>query len=231
MQFVTVVPEDDVAALEAAAEEVREREEAWWSQAYKLVDEAHFAPAGAAERQARREAMEELRTRRETARREGRLLGSRSRLIAWHLARVLAEMGWDAKQWPPLPAGQHRPGRRWGSKNRPREQRGVRIAIELPDELGDQLRRACYWHSLPATEKLQEWADRFGPGPAELEATGHYGLAVLLTALQGISGRGPRGDDLSEREALRAQIITTADVLRAAIDEAINATPPEPPPL
>lgn len=236
MRFVIVLPEDDLEALNLAAAEVVEREDAWWAEATRLVHEAHPGAGGAESRRARREAFDDLRTRRNTARAEGRLLGSRARLVAWHLERALDEMGWSSTDWPALPAEGTRAGRRWGSPNRSRRDRsepllGARLAIDLPPALGEQLRRACYWHSEPAIKALQEWADRFGPGPAALEAIGRYDLAMLLTILQRENGTGPRGDDLAERERLRRQVVTTADVLRAAVLEAARAPAPEPPPL
>lgn len=222
MQFVIVLPADDAHALEDVVEQAREREETWRSEARRLVDEAHAGAYGREEREAQRRALEDLRARLEQGRREGKLLGSRSRLIGWHLEAAMAARGWEGRQWPALPENQtRRPGRRWGSRNRPKSEERARLAIDLPAELGEQLRRACYWHSQPAADKLAAWADRFGPVP----------LSILGAALQADAGTGPKAKDMTERDELRRQIVTTADVLREAIDRAITADLPEPPPL
>lgn len=228
MRFVCVVPEELGEELDAAAAEAGQRERDWWSAARLLVDE-RFSPVSGAEASAaaavrraeRRAAIDEMRERGEVARAAGLLLGSRDRLVAFHLRQLLVDRGWD-RAWPEVPGGGSRPGRRWGSPNRAFR---ARVSLDLPDDLGIQVRRSAYWVSAEAVEQLQVWADRFGPGPASA-----LYLEPVARALGGGPG-GPRALDLADRDRLRDQVVTAGDILRAAMTASVAADAPEPPPL
>jgi hypothetical protein len=86
------------------------------------------------------------------------------------------------------------------------------VHIDVPDDLGETLIRACYWTSQPAVDRLQAWYDEFGD---------HW-RGRLHNERAHWAGRGPSLVDLAARERLIEQIHTTGQVLRAAIDRALR---------
>lgn len=167
------------------AEEARD----WWQEG---LDHARSL-ATAAER---REALARLREERDQRRATGQHFDTASAIIAYYLTAELDRRGWLRRQWRPIPNSAARlPGRRWGSTP---EHLDGRLRVHLPDDLGDRLRRATWWTSLPATQKLQAFADQYGAGRVPPEVA-------------------------RERDRLRAKIVTTGDLLRLAQDHAVQA--------
>ncbi|MFJ3883357.1 hypothetical protein ACIPW5_38660 [Streptomyces sp. NPDC090077] len=60
-----------------------------------------------------------------------------------------------------------------------------------------------YWSGLPHVQALQAWTDRWGPGPAA-----------------GRSAAPPEA--LAERERAAARVVTTGDVVRAALERVLK---------
>lgn len=98
------------------------------------------------------------------------------------------------------------PGRPLGSRNNPGRDWTGRLQVRLDDSLAIRLQRATYHASAPATRALQQLTNY------------------------------PGGDDHPDREELAAQIVTPADLLRAALGRATadmfpatHPTPTQPP--
>lgn len=230
IQFVVAVAvaEDDDAETGAAptlAEQLRTvadgwraHEEMWLAQRRSAIP---FA-SGPERREAERQLRIEHRRRRET----GELRGSRLGLITHHVRAILAARQWLDRTYDPVPDGGIYAGRPWGIGSGREGRLDGRVKIELADDLGEQLRRACYWESLPAVTELQEWYDRHGDGPGAAEREG--GTLGALLVLKHAMG-GPSAADMEQRDQLRNQITTTGDILRAAIDTAArDIAPPLP---
>lgn len=189
MKFETACSEDRHRVLVEMAEWHAEQAWSWWQDG---LDQARSLDTAAE----RRDALALLREERDRRRSAGEHFDTASAIIAYYLAAELDRRGWLQRQWRPIPHGAARlPGRRWGST--PAHLVG-RLRVHLPDELGEHLRRATWWTSLPATKKLQALADRHGPGRVPPEVA-------------------------REREQLRAKIVTTGDLLRLAQDHAVQA--------
>lgn len=169
---------------------------------------------------ARREALAQIRRERAQRRTAGELLGTQRHLLTFFVRRTLAERGWD-KDYKPIPVGERgMPGRPVGRSPQSDLAAGVgltdRLYFELPDELGEQVRRAAYWESAEAVRALLAWADRYGRGPA---AEGAEGFAAVMRQAMGM---GPSAEALRQREELRRGILTTGDILRRAAGAACD---------
>jgi hypothetical protein len=104
-----------------------------------------------------------------------------------------------ARRWRPIPHNEGElPGRRWGVTPNSRGELTTRLRVHLPADLGELIRRATWWTSAPATTRLQE-------------------LAEIRTLSE---------DQLAERDRLRAQVVTTGDLIRAAAGRAARRQPP-----
>ncbi|KGI79307.1 hypothetical protein IL38_24315, partial [Actinopolyspora erythraea] len=102
----------------------------------------------------RRNVLRELRQKRDHLRAEGQLWDTASAVITYYLTLELDDRGWLHRRWRAVPAHEaEMPGRRWGVTSSGWQ---ARLRVHLPDDLGDRLRRATYWTSLPATRRLQE---------------------------------------------------------------------------
>jgi len=210
------VTEETPGQLNTVARVWRDHDRAW------LAEQRQALPVYP--RREAREAAAALRVEHARLRAEGALLGSATDLVAHHARAVLAARDLTG-DYEPLPAGARTRGRPFG--------RGplypgsytelkTKMSFDLDASLAEQLIRAAYWTSADAVTELERWSDRFGPGPAIGGPAG--ALALIANAIG-----GPRATDMTEREKLRRQIITVGDLLREAIDAAIDA--PTPPPL
>jgi hypothetical protein len=217
MRFVVAITDDLLAQLDASADQERQREQAWLQAAR---ERALGAAAGSLRERAR--ALAAVRAEHARLRAAGHLLGSRDALLADHVRRLLRDRGWD-HDWPAPPAGAtSTPGRRWGVVPGDRGGR-ARLPIQLPDELGERVRRAAYWTSIDAVRELIEWQDQYGPGPGAAireAAAGNWaaGLMLLSAAL-----RRPSADAMDARRRARAKIVTAGDILRMAALRAAEA--------
>lgn len=195
------------AKIRAKVKAEGEREAAWWSEELEAV----HAIEDPAERARARGELEAERLRR---REQGEYLASRDALLRYHLVKVLAAHGWD-KKYKPVPAGAASvPGRRTGvpmRSGRTGDRKG-RLACNLPADLWEQVRRAAYWVSEPHVRQLQKWHARFGDGPG---AAGRSGRGSYTSA-------HPLKEDMDRRRELRAQVITTGDILRMAAESATS---------
>ncbi|MFJ8628885.1 hypothetical protein ACIRD3_39390 [Kitasatospora sp. NPDC093550] len=228
VQFTVAVVEERLALLDLVASMAAGEERAWLA----TEREEHRGLRGSKLSQARRATRERLAEQREA----GLLAGSRDWLLVPGVRAELAARGWD-RDWPPIPPGALAAGRRWGTD--PARYSGAhdegetrfvgRLGVRLPHELGERLQRACHWHHEEIERQLQEWADRWGDGPEVIvrqslrENGGVTVLAGMAAALSAINA--PTADDLAHRAKLRAQVVTTGDILRAALDHALAAAP------
>jgi hypothetical protein len=183
-----------------------EEEQAWLTDARQAVrDRVAAERLSAAERSRLL-----VEVRRELARRRavGELRGSRTALVTPGLRAVLAERGWLARRWRPVPASAVRHGRPWGTHDAKFD---ARVTLYLPDDLGELVARACYWASAPAVAKLQAWYDVHGD---------HW--RGRLHDDQPWVGVGPSPTDLHERDVLADQVYTAGRILREAIDQTLS---------
>lgn len=224
--FVVAVRKPELRRLNKLAQAKVEQEKKWLEKRRK----GHTGLRAGELAQARKELRAQLAAEREA----GRLLGSRDLVLARALRAELTARGW-LKEWPAPEPGGIGPGRRWGADpgryGHDLEEDGgfkARLAVRLPEDLGETLRRACYWHCHAIEKQLQEWADRWGDGPEVIlrRAERENGGGIPLMAFVGAAlGKRAPLEALKERDKLRAQIITTGDVLRAAVDRAIGPAP------
>ncbi|MET8832033.1 hypothetical protein ABZX40_40560 [Streptomyces sp. NPDC004610] len=98
-----------------------------------------------------------------------------------------------------------------------------RLAVELADEVGEQLVRACHWTSAPIVDALWAWQQKWGDGPeVELREAQRQGMTPGWLALfAAASARPATADALLEKAVLQDQIVTTGDIIRAAIQRTI----------
>ncbi|MEH1124820.1 hypothetical protein [Micromonospora sp. CPCC 206061] len=193
----------DSLAERVRAEKAAERE--WW-RARKAEQPEDLSPAQRARWLAAAQAAYEVE------RGAGRLSGTRSAVVVPALRDELAERGWLARTWRPVPAGHRsRKARPWGTTDR---RWTARVALDIPDDLGQVLARGCHWSSAPHIKALQRWYGRHG----EAHRGTHRGGRVWR-------GLGPSNAELAERDRLQAAIVTTGMVLRAAICRALDIDP------
>jgi len=184
----------------------RAREKAWLRQrrdelAVRVRAERLTAgQRGAAERAITAE-LEQLRI-------DGQLRGTRSAYLAPVVRDLLAERGWN-RRFKPVPA--RRRGRPWGASDQGFQ---GRVGVYLPDDLADQVERACYAVSAPALAKLERWHDRHGD-----HWRGH-----LHSPDRARTGQGPSTTDLATKQRLADQVWNPARFLRDAIDKALQMT-------
>ncbi|SCL12946.1 hypothetical protein GA0070616_0073 [Micromonospora nigra] len=212
VQFVVAVEEEVLLAVRARVAREVELEQQWWQQ--RRVELGVQGLHGSR----RREALAELRRDRRRRREAGECLPTQRHLLTFFTRRTLAEQGW-ARAYDPVPAGERgMPGRPLGRSPLSDLSIGVglteRLYVELPSEVGEQVRRAAYWESAEAVRELLAWADRYGRGPA---AEGAEGFAAELRQAMGL---GPSAEALRRREELRRRVLTTGDILRRAAQAA-----------
>jgi hypothetical protein len=225
MRFHVAVTEEALKALNAHREAEREREEEWIAaRRRELIVPGMSRRTAAAVRR-------DIRAQVTRMRRSGEFGGTRDGIVARAVRQELRARGLDRK-WPNPPEGAvDAPGRPWGTPpSTPMGEGGYteRVSVNLPYNLGDTLRRAAYWTSKEAVEALQDWADRWGDGvDVALREAERDGIPAEL-ALMSAAGRPSAPQSALEiRDRLRAKVLTTGDLLRAAIDRATGASQPE----
>lgn len=225
MKFHVAVTEDALKALNARRKDEREREEEWIAARRKeLILPGMSRRAAAAVRS-------DIRARVARMRRTGEFGGTRDDIVTRAVREELRARGLDRK-WPKPPEGEiEAPGRPWGTPpSTPMGDGGYteRVSVNLPHSLGDTVRRAAYWTSKEAVEALQDWADRWGDGvDVALREAERDGIPPEL-ALMSAAGRPSAPQSALEiRDRLRAKVLTTGDLIRAAIDRATAADQPE----
>ncbi|WP_329492613.1 hypothetical protein OG618_37685 (plasmid) [Kitasatospora sp. NBC_01246] len=206
----------DRAAFDEAAADYFAVEKRWLEKARAAAEEL---PTRADRAQARQEVRAELARRRAS----GELIGNRSLMVAAGLRQVLAERGL-AGDYEPVPPGTMSRGRPVGDTDRRhghvRGEGGFKatLRLELPADLEEQLRRAVYWHTWEVIEQLRKWADKWGEAPEiRLQRAQAKGVPAVLAALAAVLAPRATRAALEERERLRAQIVTTGDLLREAV--------------
>ncbi|MFC5076178.1 hypothetical protein [Kitasatospora cinereorecta] len=225
MKFHVAVTEDALKALNAHRKDERDREEEWIAtRRRELIVPGMSRREAAAVRR-------DIRARVARMRRAGEFGGTRDDIVTRAVREELRARGMDRK-WPKPPEGElEAPGRPWGTPpSAPMGDGGYthRVSVNLPYKLGDTVRRAAYWTSKEAVEALQDWADRWGDGvDVALREAERDGVPAEL-ALTAATGRPSAPQSALEiRDRLRAQVLTTGDLLRAAIDRATGAGQPE----
>ncbi|WP_189135153.1 hypothetical protein [Wenjunlia tyrosinilytica] len=225
MKFHVAVTEHALEALNEYAEAERNREKEWIAaRRRELLLPGMSRRAAAAVRR-------DVRVQAARMRRTGEFSGNRDDIVARAVREELRARGLDRK-WPKPPEGEtDAPGRPWGTPpSAPMGEGGYtgRVSVNLPYNLGDTVRRAAYWTSKAAVEALQEWADRWGDGvDVALREAERDGIPAEL-ALMVAAGRPSAPQSALEiRDRLRAQVLTTGDLLRAAIDRATATDQPE----
>lgn len=147
-------------------------------------------------------------------RKADQMLSTRSALIIPALKAELEERGWMRRRWKPVPPGvRSRRGRRVGT---PDQRFTHRFVVQLPDDLGTRLVRACYNSSKKSVEGLQEWRLTFGDGPRGSLHKGEFW-----------TGNGPSRTDMRRKDAFLAGITYPPDVLRAAAQRVVASPEPD----
>ncbi|MFJ5939370.1 hypothetical protein [Streptomyces sp. NPDC093071] len=220
--FVVAVNPADLVTLEAAVTAGREAEEAW----LKGAREREGIPGLRGRRLSR--ARERVRTERARLRESGKLAGTVDLVVTRAVRAELRSRGMD-RDWDPLPVhAASAPGRPVGAGNNREGTDGegrtlltARVTVKLPDDLAERLVRGCYWTSAPAVKALWEWAERWGDGPiGKLKDAARSGAPAGLAMMAAAFAERAPADALRERDRLRAEIVTTGDVLRAAVRRA-----------
>ncbi|MFB9594039.1 hypothetical protein [Streptomyces racemochromogenes] len=188
------------AALERLDALVRDHQDAelrWWAQEAQREELALLRGAQ------RRAAQARIRTARHERRESGLHRPTRALALAPGL-RAELEHRRLLKEWEPVPADAPKSGQTLGGTG-PHAGAGLtgRLVVALPEALWAPLVRGVYWSNLPHVQALQAWTDRWGPGPAA-----------------GRSAAPPEA--LAERERSAAQVITTGDVVRAALERVLQ---------
>ncbi|MEU5221000.1 hypothetical protein AB0G79_33035 [Streptomyces sp. NPDC020807] len=218
--FVVAVYPADLLGLKPVVKAAREAEEEW----LKAAREREGIPG--LRGRALSEARARVRIERARLRASGKLAGSVELVMLRAVRAELRARRLD-RDWEPVPAeAASAPGRPVGVPN---NQEGedestaltARLTVKLPDDVAEQMVRGCYWTSAPAVEALWAWASRWGDGPVgkykdALRAGAPPGLAALVAA----GASAAPAEALAERDRLREQIVTTGDVLRAALRRA-----------
>ncbi|WP_285647017.1 hypothetical protein [Lentzea sp. NBRC 102530] len=142
----------------------------------------------------RRAALGVFNRRRRALLDSGEAFGTASAIITFYVLEQFELRGWN-KAWRVVPDGQAElRGRRYGVQNNPLKDWTGLLRIYLPDDVAEQLRRATWWTSWPATREL---------------------LRLRELDPQGLNASVNR-----RRQRVLERIVTTGDVLRAALDEA-----------
>ncbi|WP_331718720.1 hypothetical protein [Streptomyces sp. NBC_00212] len=225
MKFHVALTEDALKGLNGNRKAERDREETWVAERRRelLVPGMPRRAAAAVRRDIRAQVAQKRRT--------GEFGGTRDDIVTRAVREELQARGLDRK-WPKPPDGAlEGPGRPMGTPpSAPMGEGGYthRVSVNLPLTLGETVRRAAYWTSKAAVEALQEWADRWGDGAdVALREAERDGVPAEL-ALMSAAGRPSAPQSALEiRDRLRQQILTTGDLIRAAVDRATGAGQPE----
>ncbi|MFI9324357.1 hypothetical protein ACIGXI_31875 [Kitasatospora aureofaciens] len=151
------------------------------------------AAAGGRRQPGRAAARQELRAERERERAAGRLAGTRDLVVARALRAELIACGWDG-QWSAPSPGAIGPGRRWGST------------------------AARYQHAEGAARFEASLTIRLPVALAEqLQRAVYWQSSAIEHRLRLLAGRAEHRDEV---QPLQADLVTTGDVLRAAVRRA-----------
>ena len=226
MLFVVVV-DDLTAKKKALAERVRserEREQRWWTTA--LDDALAAAGSRGADRRAARAALRAKRDRRRAA---GEFLSTADLLLAASVRAVLRRRGYDREWDEPPTSADALPGRPVGVSPhdadhvaRARQDKRPRLRVDLPQDLGETVRRAAYWVSKPYVDQLLDWADRYGPGPGAAAGEAAKGNPAAGPMTRAAARNPPSARAMQARRELRAKIVTTGDLIREGLDHALR---------
>lgn len=224
MPFVVAVEPDDLATLDDLVKAGRKAEREWLTRARETYGVQFLR--GKALSEARKKIRAEFRRLREA----GKLAGTRDLVVARAVRAELKRRRMDGP-FEPIPAEDAAmPGRRVGtgphhyqrSGSEPTKLTG-RMAVRLPGALGDQLVRACHWTSAPAVAALWEWQTRWGDGPEViLREAERSGAVTVIDLWCAISAPRPDADSIMDKARLQAQVVTTGDIVRAAVKRAIR---------
>ncbi|MEU6965053.1 hypothetical protein, partial [Streptomyces chrestomyceticus] len=223
--FYVAVTEEALTRLNRRAKDERDREKAW------VADQRRELLVPGMSRREAAAVRRDIRARVARRRRSGEFGGTRDDLVTRAVREELRERGLD-RQWPEPPAGEiDAPGRRWGTApSQPMGEGGYtrRVAVNLPYQMGATVRRAAYWTSKEAVEALQEWADRWGDGvDVALREADRDGIPPELALAAAAGNLSAPQAALKIRDQLRAQVLTTGDLIRAAIDRVTVRPQPE----
>ncbi|OYP10065.1 hypothetical protein CFC35_41860 [Streptomyces sp. FBKL.4005] len=225
MPFVVAVEPDDLAALNEVVKVGKEAEREWLEEARKAYG-VQFLRGKALS-----EVRGTIRTEFRRLRERGKLAGTRDLVVAREVRAELKRRRMDG-EYDPVPAEESgMPGRRVGTGPRhygrssgeePTKLEG-RMYVKLPGALGEQLVRACYWTSAPAVTALWEWQARWGDGPEVIfrEAQRRGAVTILDLWCAAFASR-PDADAILQKAELQAQVVTTGDIIRAAVKRAIR---------
>ncbi|NGO40667.1 hypothetical protein [Streptomyces ureilyticus] len=225
MKFHVAVTEESLKGLNEHAKDERDREAAWIAERRRelLVPGMPRRAAAAVRRTIRADVARMRRT--------GEFGGNRDDIVARAVREELRARGLD-RRWPKPPEGEvDAPGRRWGTPpSQPMGEGGytARVSVNLPYSLGDTVRRASYWTSKAAIEALQEWADRWGDGiDVAMREAERDGIPAELALMAATGNLSAPQSALEIRDRLRQQVLTTGDLIRAAVDRVIDREQPE----
>ncbi|MFI9214293.1 hypothetical protein ACIGW7_39960 [Streptomyces sp. NPDC053253] len=215
MKFHVAVTEEALGGLNAHAKAERDREDAWIAERRRELLEPGMPRRAAAV------VRRKIRVQAAQMRRNGEFGGTRDDIVTRAVREELQARGLD-RDWPEPPEGElEAPGRRWGTPpSQPMGGGGYthRLTVNLPHPLGDTVRRAAYWTSKDAVEALQDWADRWGDGiDVALREAEHDGIPAELALLSAAGRPSAPKSALEIRDRLRQQILTTGDLIRAAV--------------
>ncbi|MFJ3221317.1 hypothetical protein ACIPLC_36040 [Kitasatospora sp. NPDC086801] len=227
VQYTVAVAEERLMLLDRVAKMAARQERDWLAEQRR----EHLGLRASKLAAARRATRELLASKRES----GELAGSRDWLLVPGVRAQLAARGWDQRKFKPIPAGALAAGRRWGTD--PGRYSGqhdegetkflARLGLRLPHDLGERLARAVYWHNAKIEAQLQQWADRWGDGPEVIlqQSVREHGGVTMLAALGAAFAPTPSEGELAARTKLRKEVVTTGDLIRAALDQALTEAP------
>ncbi|UQI49768.1 hypothetical protein M1P56_35800 (plasmid) [Streptomyces sp. HU2014] len=225
IKFHVAVTEEALKALNTYRKAERDREDGWIAERrQELLTPGMSRRAAAAVRR-------DIRAQVARMRRSGEFGGTRDDIVARAVHEELRARNLDRK-WPKPPEGEtDAPGRPWGTPpSQPMGEGGYthRVSVNLPHDLGDTVRRAAYWTSKAAVEALQDWADRWGDGiDVTLREAERDGIPAELALLVAAGRPSAPQSALEIRDQLRAQILTTGDLIRASIERVTGTSQPE----
>jgi len=225
MPFVVAIEPDDLTALNEVVKAGKKAEQDWLEDARRTYGIQFLR--GKALSEARRAIREEFRRLRD----RGKLAGTRDLVVAREVRAELKRRQMDG-EYDPVPAEEmSMPGRRVGTGPRHYQRSSgdeptkftARMAVKLPAGLGDQLVRACHWTSAPAVAALREWQDHWGDGPEVIfQDAQRRGAVTILDLWCAATAPRPTADAILQKAQLQAQVVTTGDIIRAAVKHAIR---------
>lgn len=133
----------------------------------------------------------------------GLFAGTRTLYVLPAVHEVLDGYGWTGRRFKPVPR------RRTGRPRGTHDQRfNDHVGLYLPDDVAQVVIRGCYWTSLPAVQRLEQWYDRHGDHWRGIRHDEHARWV----------GEGPSHADMRARDKLHDKVVTTGAVLRKALD-------------